>query len=77
MRVKLSKRHQVTIPRSVLEQLRVAPGQDLILEVRDGAIELRPEPKDWSTAFRGLGREIWEGVDPVEYIRRERGVCPD
>jgi len=22
--------------------------------------------------LRGLGREIWEGVDPVEYVKQER-----
>ena len=22
--------------------------------------------------LRGLGKEIWEGVDPVEYIKQER-----
>ena len=22
--------------------------------------------------LRGLGKEIWEGIDPVEYVKQER-----
>jgi AbrB family looped-hinge helix DNA binding protein len=77
MRLKLGKRNQITLPRAVLEQLRIAPGDTFLMEVYDRAIYLVPEPKDWSKALSGLGKEIWEGIDPVEYIGCERGVCQD
>ncbi len=77
MRLKIGKRNRITLPSEVLEQLHIAPGETLLMGVYDGAIYLRPEPKDWEKALRGLGKEIWEGIDPVEYVRRERGVCHD
>jgi hypothetical protein len=38
---------------------------------------LIPEPENWAEYSRGLGAEIWEGIDPVEYVREVRGVCPE
>jgi hypothetical protein len=33
------------------------------------AIILRPRPRRASERLRGLGSKVWEGVDPVEYVR--------
>ena len=30
------------------------------------------EPKHSILEFRGLGKEIWEGIDAQEYVRNER-----
>jgi hypothetical protein len=40
--------------------------------VRGGHVMLRPEPHDYSTHLRGLHREIWEGIEPQDYVQRER-----
>jgi plasmid stability protein len=35
--------------------------------------EALEEPKPLSIlGLRGLGKEFWEGIDPVEYVERER-----
>jgi hypothetical protein len=31
-----------------------------------------PEPPDYARRLRGLHREVWEGIDVDEYVRRER-----
>lgn len=70
--VRMSSKNQIVVPREVREALRLRPGSELIVAVEQGRAVLWPKPKDYVAALRGLGKEIWRGVDPVEYIRRER-----
>jgi hypothetical protein len=41
-------------------------------EFCNGHEQVQPEPLDAILALRGLGKEIWEGVDPDEYVRELR-----
>jgi hypothetical protein len=47
----------------------------LSVEVTDEALILRRRPHRPSERLRGLGREAWQGVDPVRHVRqlREQG----
>ena len=72
-RVKVSSKHQIAVPSSVRHQLGIEAGDHLLVEVQGGVIVLIPEPVDPVAELRGLGREIWEGIDPQEYLDRERG----
>jgi len=40
---KLSSGHQIYIPDEVLEEARIREGEELVLRVRDGVIELVPQ----------------------------------
>jgi AbrB family looped-hinge helix DNA binding protein len=62
VRVKVSKKHQIAVPSEVRKQLGIKSGDDLLVELRDG----------YSQRLRGLHREVWEGVEPQEYVRQER-----
>jgi AbrB family looped-hinge helix DNA binding protein len=75
-RVKVSSKHQIAVPSAVRRELGIKAGDYLLMGVRDGVIVLMPEPQDWVETSRGLGRDVWEGVDPVAYVRGERGACP-
>jgi hypothetical protein len=35
-------------------------------------VTLTPKPKRSILELRGLGKEIWEGVDAQEYVNKER-----
>ena len=72
VRVKVGNDRGIAIPEEAMERLRIEPGSHLLVEVRDGYLLLLPEPGDYSRRLRGLHREIWEGVDPDDYVRRER-----
>ncbi len=50
------------------EQFRLL--EDLAVMVRKGTTR---KPKHRITELKGLGKEIWEGVDVEEYIKKERG----
>ncbi len=71
-RVKVSSKHQISLPSKVRERLRIKPGDHLLVDIREGYVVLMPEPEDYAQHLRGLHREIWQGVDPEEYVRRER-----
>lgn len=72
--VKVNGRYQVTLPYSVRRQLGIKPGDRLLVGVRGNRVLLVPEPSDFARALAGLHADIWEGVEPGEYVRGERGA---
>ena len=72
LRVQVTDDYLVAVPDEVRRRLNIERGDSLLIEVRDNAIVLVPEPHDYAHRLRGLHREIWEGVDVDEYVRRER-----
>jgi AbrB family looped-hinge helix DNA binding protein len=72
MRVKVSSRNQIAVPSEVRKRLQIKPGDHLLIDVREGYVVLIPEPQDYSRHLKGLHSEVWESVEPQEYVRRER-----
>jgi AbrB family looped-hinge helix DNA binding protein len=69
---KVSTKHQISIPSEARRRLGIEPGDRLIVEIRDDSIILS-RPRRASERLRGLGSGIWQGVDPVQYVRQLRG----
>jgi AbrB family looped-hinge helix DNA binding protein len=69
--VKVSSKNQISLPSEARKRLGIQPGDRLTVEIRDDALVLAPRRKA-SERMRGIGRHIWDGIDPVERIRRER-----
>lgn len=72
LEVKVSSKHQIAVPAAIRRELSIDAGDHLLVEVQDGAIVLIPKPVDPIEELKGLGREIWEGVDVQHYIDGER-----
>ena len=70
--VKISSKHQIAVPSAIRKELHLEAGDHLLAQVRDGVIILVPKPIDPIEELRGLGREVWSGVDVQDYIDRER-----
>lgn len=70
--VKVSSKHQVSLPSDARRRLGIQPGDRLSVEVTEDALVLRVRPARPSDRLRGLGRGAWAGVDPVEEIRTLR-----
>jgi AbrB family looped-hinge helix DNA binding protein len=72
--VKVSRKYQIAVPSEVRRKLGIRAGDTLLLDVRGQHVILIREPEDWAEALMGLHSEVWEGVDPQEYVRRERAA---
>ncbi len=73
-RVRVNNKHQITVPAAMRKELHIESGDYLLIEIRNGHVVLMPEPRDYSKHLRGLHREIWEGIEPQEYVERERAA---
>ena len=74
VRVEVGEGYRIAVPEEVRDKLRIERDDRLLVEVRDGYALLVPEPRDYVDRLAGLHSEIWEGVDPQDYVRRERDV---
>jgi AbrB family looped-hinge helix DNA binding protein len=70
--VKVSSKHQIAVPSEARHALGIRAGDRLDVEVTQDAIVLRPRRGTAGQRMRGLGREAWAGVDPIEHVRRIR-----
>jgi AbrB family looped-hinge helix DNA binding protein len=70
--VKVSTKHQISLPSEGRRRLGIKAGDRLTVEVVDDTLVLRRRPDRPSERMAGIGRHIWDGVDPVERIRRMR-----
>lgn len=66
---KVSTKHQISIPSEARRKLGIEPGDRLSVEVTAEAMILRRRQAKPSDRLRGLGKEVWKGVDPVNYVR--------
>lgn len=70
--IKVSTKHQVSLPSAARRQLGIEAGDRLSVEVIDDGLILRRRPATPSGRLRGLGSELWQGVDPVARVRQLR-----
>ena len=70
--VKVSTKHQIVVPSEARRALGIQAGDRLSVEITPDAVILRPRTRKAGARLRGLGKDAWVGVDPVEYVRRLR-----
>jgi len=70
--VKVSKRHQISVPSAVRKRLGIKEGDRLLVEVKGDMMILLREPSDYVDHLAGLHEEIWCDVDVDEYLEDER-----
>ena len=70
--VKVSRRYQITLPATVRSRLNIQSGDLLMVDIQDGILILLPKPESFTQALAGLHKEIWEGIEPNDYIDKER-----
>jgi len=73
-KVKISKEGHITIPKKVRSSLGLETGDELSINVRDNKIILRKKPKSYTDYMYGLHSEAWKGIDPTEYVEKERAA---
>ena len=70
---KISSKNQLTVPKSILNLLRLKGGRKVILEPRQEGILIRPLTKSVVEEYYGYARETWGKLGGGErYLKRER-----
>ncbi|MGE5893122.1 MAG: AbrB/MazE/SpoVT family DNA-binding domain-containing protein [bacterium] len=70
--MKLGKKSQIVIPKEIRNAVGLSEGDEIILDVLDDKIILKQKPKSYSRKLKGLHKDVWKGVDPLKYVRKER-----
>lgn len=72
--VKVSTKHQISVPSEARRQLGIEAGDRLSVQVTDDAIVLRRRSALPSERLQELGEigDVWKGVDPVAFVRQLR-----
>jgi len=70
--ITISSKYQIVIPREAREKLNLKTGDKLIIKADDEKIIIYPQPKSYTKYALGLGKEIWQGIDAAEYVKKER-----
>jgi len=70
--VRVSRKHQVVVPREAREALGVGAGDELVVEVENGRVLMKPKPRNYSKHMLGLHKNVWKGVKTESYVRTER-----
>jgi AbrB family looped-hinge helix DNA binding protein len=70
--VKVSTKHQISVPSDARRRLGIQAGDRLSVEITEDTMVLRRRPERPSERLRGLGAEVWKDTDPVAYVRELR-----
>ena len=70
---KISSKNQITIPKDVLEALRLKSGRRIIIERRKEGILLRPLKRSIAEEYYGYAKETWKKLGGGDrFLKRER-----
>ncbi len=58
--VKMSRKHQIVIPKIARDALGLTPGDRLTVTVHDGLIEMEKQPADLSDRLAGMLEDVTE-----------------
>lgn len=72
--VKVSSRHQISLPSQARQILKIEAGDRLLVDVQDGLLILMPQPDDYVRYLAGLHGELWQDVDTTAYLNEERSA---
>jgi len=70
--VTLSSKNQIVVPREAREKLKIGPGHEMLVLVKEDRVVLIPRPRDFVKRMAGLHQEIWRELGASSYLRDER-----
>jgi len=72
VKVKIGPKYQVVIPQTIRKRIPLVPKKKVLVEEINGVIFILLRPTSFTEFMIGLGKEAWKGVDPKDYVKRER-----
>lgn len=75
VRRRIGPKGQVVIPKVVREALGIQPGDEVVMEVREGELLIKPglDPEKFVEEFCSVGKKLTQEVDLEEVIEEEVG----
>lgn len=70
--VKVSGRYQISLPSIARKQLNIQAGDRLLVDIQAGLIVLTPQPSSYAKYLAGLHKDVWQDVDTMAYLEKER-----
>ncbi len=70
--VKIGTRYNITIPKILIEKMKFAKNDELLVDVEDDKLVLMKKPHKYTAKLKGLHKEIWYDVDATDYVKSER-----
>ncbi len=69
----ISSKNQITLPKSLLEELGLKAGSKLMIKPSNHLIILEPRTKSMTQYYKGLGKSAWKKIGGGEkHLKRER-----
>lgn len=69
----VTTKYQVVIPKNIRRAVKIKTGDKVTMQTMGDLIILHPPKKQgWASSLRGLGKNLWRGIDPLDYINQER-----
>ncbi len=72
VKVKVSSKYQVVIPKDIRERFDVEEGEEMIVDIEGEKIVMKKAPTRLVDMMKGLHKEVWKDVIVGEYIDKER-----
>jgi len=72
VKVKVGPKYQVVIPQTIRKKISLLPKKEVLIEEMNGVIVIFPQPKSFTEFMIGLGKDVWKGIDPKTYVKKER-----
>ncbi len=70
--VRVGKKSQIVIPKKFREAIGISEGDEIIMDLEDDSIVIKPKPESYTKKLKGLHRHTWKGVDAKRYVKGER-----
>lgn len=71
-KVKVGPKYQVVIPQTIRKKVPLLPKKEVFVEEINGVIIILPQPKSFTEFMLGLGKDVWKGIGPKTYVKKER-----
>lgn len=75
--VKLDHNHHISLGSELCQQIGLKPGDELLLDKQGDLLILQPKPQDIVTYLAGLHYDVWQNINPQEYLHEERDQWRD
>jgi len=72
MIVRVGPKYQVVIPSEIRQRIKIKPQDEVLVDIIGDVVIIIPKPASFTDFMIGLGKEVWEGIDTKDYLRKER-----